>query len=335
MTKLSLLLVFGGESTEHEISITSAKNVFNALDKNKYEVSLCYIDTVGAWRLVDSVTAREGGRGIFPFLGHKSFKDESGKDLIFDIFFPVLHGKNGEDGVVQGLAKLLGLPCVGPSLLSAAVTMDKDMTKRLAIYEKIPVVPWLIWQTHQEAPRYEDLAKTLGSTLFVKPVASGSSVGVNKVTTEPELRAALDEAAKHDSSVLIEEAISAREIELAVLGNENPRVSGAGEIATGDKFYSYEEKYASSSDAMLYVPANISEDILATLQDYALRIYHATRSRGMSRVDFFVDEHDSIYLNEVNSIPGFTDISMYPKLWQQEGVAYSALLDCMIELALE
>lgn len=338
MSKLSLLLLFGGESSEHEVSITSATHVNEALSPDRYDVSLCYITPNGRWFLVDKITSNPLLiHQLVPHLGEQSFlilPDNTPLDV--DVILPVLHGKHGEDGTVQGLAQLLHIPCVGPSLLSAASTMDKDMTKRLAAAAGVPVVPWMTVHHTDQPPSYMNVRNQLGDTVFVKPSRVGSSVGVSKVTTAEELETALQAALFHDDTALIETAVTAREIELAVLGHgAQAKVSGAGEIIPGEEFYSYADKYSTESASKAIIPAAIDEATLAQLQRYALTAYHATDGTGMARVDFFLLTDGTIYLNEINSIPGFTPISMYPKLWAAAGLPPEALMDQLVSQACE
>lgn len=338
MAKTKVLLVHGGQSSEHDVSLMSARNVFAALDDSRYDVSLCLIDRDGHWWLQDTIDDSHIGRPqLLPVFGQKKFITLPDHHIVQpDVIFPVLHGKNGEDGTVQGMFELLGIPYVGPSLLGAAVTMDKDMTKRLMEREGIPVVPWRSWRIHNHQPPYAEVAAALGTEVFVKPASSGSSVGVSKVTSEQDWEKILDLAAEHSDQVLIEKMIEGREIELAVLGNDNPKVSGAGEIILGDKFYTYDEKYGSGSSANVQIPADIPEQTLQQLQEYALRAYAICECKGMARVDFFIENSSGqIYLNEINSIPGFTNISMYPKLWRYAGLSYPHLVSKLIDLALQ
>lgn len=338
MTKHTVLLVYGGESSEHEVSIKSALNVYAALDNQKYNVELCYIDKSGRWWSVDSVGDSHVGRPqLVPALGQKQFLTLPDKHSIKpDVILPILHGKNGEDGTIQGVAQMLHIPYAGPSLLSAAVTMDKEITKNLLLQAGIPVVPWLVWLTSESMPKYDDFRGKLGLPMFVKPANAGSSVGVSKVAKESDWKKALESAAEHDSKVIVEMAVDAREIELSVLGNANPKVSGAGEIVPGAEFYSYDDKYAADSKSEVRIPADLPTKTIEKLQKYALTGFKATAGAGMARVDFFVDKNTGeIYLNELNSIPGFTNISMYPKLWHEAGLSYGELIDKLIELALE
>ena len=332
--KQSVLLLFGGESSEHEVSVVSAINVYAALDKKKYVVKLCYISKDGLWRLVPSMQELEGPE-LLPVLGERTFQAD-GREVSIDVLFPVLHGLHGEDGDVQGLARLLHLPCVGPGLIGAAVTMDKDVTKRLLRDRKIPVVEWLMWHKSVPAPPYEDVVAQLGEVLFIKPTNAGSSVGVSKVRTQDEYVSALKLASEHDELVMIEKAISAREIEVAVMGNgANLIVSTPGEIIPGEEFYSYDDKYSESSKSEAKIPADLPTELSDQIKQYAAAAYLATRGQGMARIDFFLDGENNIYLNEINSIPGFTNISMYPKLMTEMGMTYPELCNRLILLAQE
>ena len=336
MDRLRVLLIFGGESSEHEVSINSATNVLAALDAARYDINLCYIDRAGQWRLVETIeTCNQPSPHLTPQLGQRSLLIDGVDPLPIDVIIPVLHGKNGEDGSMQGLAQLLHTPCVGPSLLSAAVTMDKDMTKRLALGAHVPVVPWRTLASDALRPTFTEIADELGTPVFIKPSRAGSSVGVNKVHSAETFTTALDEAFRHDDTVLIEQAITAREIELAVLGRgTSARVSIPGEILPGEEFYSYDDKYSTASTSRVVIPADVDESVATELQRLALAAYHATGGYGMARVDFFLDSTGQIFLNEINSIPGFTNISMYPKLWEASSLSPRALVDELINEAL-
>lgn len=328
------MLVFGGESSEHDVSIAGAHNVYAALDDEKYDISLCYIDRSGVWWLVDSVDEHENAEVLHAMLGNGGWITDSQKEIKPDVVLPILHGKGGEDGSVQGLCQLLHIPIVGPSLLSAAVTMNKDMTKRLLRDCNVPVVPWQCWLTYRDRPDYANIVAKLGPTLFVKPSRAGSSVGVSKVTDSESFTAALDLAAQHDDMVLIESAVDGREIEIAVLGSQKVGITRAGEILPGEEFYSYEDKYAPNSASKVNIPAELDEETSDLLRKYALLAFQAVAGVGMARIDFFVTHQGEIYLNEINSIPGFTNISMYPKLWRFEGITYPNLIDNLIKDAL-
>lgn len=338
MDKPHILLIYGGKSSEHEVSVRSATHIFRSLNPAKYDISICYIDRDGAWWLVDTVMDRpQSNIKLLPSFGMRAFvTPDSSTVLKPDVAFPVLHGKNGEDGTVQGVLELLDLPYAGPSLLGAAVTMDKDMTKRLVQKAGISVVPWRLLQRGETLPTYLELAEEFGETLFIKPSRAGSSVGVSKVTGQADLESAIAEAFKHDSQVLVEKAIDGREIELAVLGNHQPIASGPGEILPGDDFYSYDDKYADDSPSQTTTSPDLTPEMAAELQQLAITAYQATAGRGMARVDFLVDKHTGvIYLNEINAIPGFTSISMYPKLWQAAGLSAEELTDQLIAFAQE
>ncbi len=338
MTKHTILLVYGGESSEHEVSILSAHNVYAALDDDKYNVVLCYIDKSGRWWLTESIDgAHIGHPQLLPVFGQRKFLVSPGdKTLRPDVILPILHGKNGEDGTIQAVAEMLHIPCVGPNLLGAAVTMEKDMTKRLLRDAGIPVVPWLVWRVGEDKPRYRDVAQLLGEIVFVKPSRAGSSIGVSRVASQSELREALEEAAKYDSIVLIEKAvIGGGEFQIAVLGNNNPKVSDICEIVIGADFHDFKDKYDPNTAARFYIPARVKDDVKQELQNYATDAFRATGGWGMARIDFFIDENHEIYLNEINSIPGFTSASVYPRLWHESGLGYGRLIDELIVLALE
>lgn len=337
MDKTQVLLMYGGESPEHEVSIRSARNVYAALDDAKYDVSLCYIDKAGRFWLMTSLDASHIGRPqLAPEPGQRQFLLVSdGSVLRPDVVFPVLHGKNGEDGTVQGMLELLHIPYVGPSVLSAALTMDKDTTKRLAEQAGLLVVPWQVWQTYEPKPSYASITHELGETLFVKPSRAGSSVGVTKVKNASEFERALKEAARYDTKVLIEQAIVGREIEVAVLGNSTPSASLPGEVIPGSEFYDYNDKYGATSTAEVKVPTDLDEPLTRQLQRDAIVAYKATSGHGMARVDFLVTLEGMCYINEINGIPGFTSISLYPRAFHASGMSYSTLVDKLIELALE
>jgi D-alanine-D-alanine ligase len=251
-----------------------------------------------------------------------------------DVVFPVLHGPMGEDGTVQGMLKLLGLPFVGPSVLGSAVGMDKDVMKRLLRDAQIPIAEYIMIRKGQTVVASE-VFKKLGATVFVKPANMGSSVGVSKAKTEPQLIAALAEAFKYDHKVLIEEAIVGREIECSVLGNENPKASLPGEVINQTEFYSYDAKYIDPNAATTKIPADLPADLVKKCQALAIKTFQALECEGMGRVDFFLKSDGQFVVNEINTIPGFTKISMYPKMWEATGLSYSALIDELIHLAIQ
>lgn len=328
-------MLFGGESSEHEVSINSARNVYAALDNQKYDVQLCYISREGRWQLVDDIEQLEGDHPVLtPVLGIGRFESE-GEHVAVDVLLPILHGSNGEDGSVQGLAQLLHIPMVGCDVLGSAICMDKDVAKRLLLQSDIAVADGLVYRAHEQLPAFADVLEKLGMPVFVKPADQGSSVGVAKVTNESEFKAAIANALRYTRKVLIEKAVVGREIECSVLGNDHPEVSPAGEIKPGESFYTYDDKYAEDSHAQVIVPADLPDDVAQKVRETASKVYRALECRGLARVDFFVTDDGHHYVNEVNTLPGFTNISMYPKLWDATGLDYPALIDKLIGLALE
>lgn len=335
MSRQTILLLFGGESSEHDVSIMSARNVYAGFDKDKYDVKLCYISRTGKdWLLVESFEDLRGPT-ISPLLGQGYFMTQE-SELRIDVIFPVLHGKNGvEDGAVQGLASLLHIPIVGSAIGASAVCWDKVVTKQLLATSGVQVTPYVVHREREPMPSYVQLKNELSETLFVKPSTAGSSVGVSKVRSANELELAVMTALKHSDTVLIEKAVVGRELEVAVLGTPpNHRVSGVGEIIPGEEFYSYEDKYAEGSKAQVISDAAISDELRQKLQTIAHKAFAVLGCKGLARVDFLVSESGEVYVNELNTLPGFTTISQYPKLWQQAGIDYSQLIDELITDAL-
>lgn len=338
MSQQTILLLFGGESSEHDVSVMSASNVYAAMDNEKYDVELCYIDQAGKWWLLENWPnnlSQHGGVQLAPVPGSGAFLTLPGnRPLHVDVLFPVLHGENGhEDGAIQGLANLAHIPVVGSGLGASAVCWDKLYTKQLLEQNNIPVVPYYVHRASDERPDYNELVAELGEQLFIKPTVAGSSIGVSKVHNESELVPAIELALKYAPTVLIEKAITGRELEVAILGNPpSHQESGVGEIIPGEEFYSYEDKYATDSKARVVTNADISDELREDIRQTAHRAYQSLDCRGLARVDFFADE-SGIYINEFNTLPGFTNISQYPKLWQEQGVSYAALIDRLIELA--
>lgn len=336
--KRTVLLLFGGESSEHEVSISSARNVYAAIDDEKYDVILGYIDKQGIWWQLDDLNQRddtESASKLEPILGTGSFAVGSDDVIEPDVILPILHGKNGEDGSVQGLAQLLHIPVVGCDVTASAICMDKVATKEIMQASDINIVPYQIHHHADSMPRFDELSSKLSTTLFVKPSRAGSSVGVSKVSNQDELNAALDLAHRHDSVALIEKAMTIREIEVAVLGTPpNHEISVPGEINPGAEFYSYEDKYDQSSTSSVTIPAELSNELSERIRSLAGKVYSVLGCNGLARIDFFLADDETVYLNEVNTLPGFTNISMYPKLWQHQGVSYSDLIDKLIENAL-
>ena len=348
--KVRVGILFGGKSAEHEVSLQSAKNVIDALDQNKYEVVLIGIDKQGTWLLNDTsrfllnsqnpkliklnqsndaVTLVPQGGGSLTHIASKQ------ADAALDVVFPILHGPFGEDGTVQGLLKLAGVPFVGSGILGSAVGMDKEMMKRLLREADLPVAPFLVFRAHQANLNFADVAGKLGLPLFVKPANLGSSVGVNKVTNEDDFRHAVAEAFEYDRKILVEAFIEGREIECSVLGNDDPIASVPGEVIASHEFYSYEAKYIDENGATLEIPAKVSEATARTLQDLAVKVFTTLGCEGLARVDFFLQPDGEVIVNEINTMPGFTSISMYPRLWEASGIPYADLIDRLIQLAME
>lgn len=353
MKKLSVCVLFGGMSPEHEVSLRSAESVLNNLNKEKYNIFPVGITKDGDWVLyggTDYSKLPNGewlhceanrraalspvrGQGLLSFEGDCVVRER------IDVVFPVLHGENGEDGAMQGLLQLAGIPYVGPNVAASATCMDKTLTKLVMDCAGIRQAAWQLVKAQELAVNPEAVMdaveKHFSYPVFVKPAGTGSSVGVAKAKNREALLAALQNAAKFDRKVLVEEFINGHEVEVAVLGNDAPAASICGEIDSGTEFYDYDAKYISDC-ARLYIPARIDEQTAESVRDTAIRAYQALGCRGLSRVDFFVTyEGNEIVFNEINTIPGFTSISMYPKLFAASGIPYSELLDRLLELATE
>ncbi len=349
--KLRVAILFGGRSAEHEISLISARNIAAAMDRKKYEIVAIGIDKRGRWfidegaRLLRESTPprvefRDGskaaavlpGSTVTPMIRLAPHRALGRVDVVF----PVLHGPFGEDGTVQGLLKLANLPFVGAGVLGSAVGMDKDVMKRLLREAKIPIPKFLVSKRSESGRiNYASVKRALGLPLFVKPANLGSSVGISKVTTEKELGRALGEAFRYDNKVLLEECILGREIECSILGNEKPVASLPGEIITSHDFYSYDAKYLDDKGAQLIIPARLPKQVVTRIQRLALEAFKILCCEGMARVDFFLRGRSEVIVNEINTIPGFTKISMYPKMWEASGIPYGELIDRLIRLALE
>lgn len=348
--KIKVGIIFGGKSAEHEVSLQSAKNVIEAIDKDKYELVLIGIDKKGKWLLVDSSKFllnsgnpkliklnNEIGQNVALVPqsdGRIVNLDTHESDKSIDVVFPILHGPFGEDGTIQGLLKLANIPFIGASVLGSAVGMDKDVMKRLLRDAKIPIGKFLTCK-EKDVPTYEETVKNLGLPFFVKPANMGSSVGVNKISEEKDFDKAIREAFKYDRKILIEENIKGREIECSVLGNDDPIASVPGEVISNHDFYSYEAKYIDEHGAALEIPAKLSDEIITNVQALAIKTFKTLCCEGLGRVDFFLRENGDLLVNEINTIPGFTSISMYPKLWEASGISYNELIDRLIQLALE
>ncbi len=346
--RLRVGVIFGGRSGEHEVSLASAASVIRALDPEKYEAVPIGIGKDGRWfigtpaqKMLPDVL-RQGHRVMLsadPSVGALvPLEDRAAGSQRVDVIFPVLHGTFGEDGTVQGLLDLAGLPYVGSGVIGSAVGMDKDMAKRLFLQAGLPTGDFLaILRSEWEKGRERILkavAKKFRFPVFVKPATLGSSVGMTKVHKREELAAALDLAAEFAQKILVERNIRGREIEVSVLGNDEPEASIPGEIIPHREFYDYTAKYLEEG-TRLEIPAKLSKMQVRRFQEYAVRAFRCLECRGMARVDFFLEKPSGrIYLNEINTIPGFTSISMYPKLWEASGIPYRDLIDRLIQLAL-
>ena len=349
MKKLRIGVVFGGMSTENKVSCVSANSVIKNLNKEKYDIFPIYIDKKGNWFEVTNIDIDE-----------KTLEESENKIYInnvmellktFNVVFPVLHGLYGEDGTIQGVFELLKVPYVGCGVLASSVGMDKVYSKIIFDKAGINQTKYIYIKNYGDKYIYVDdvfneesldiegmsniIIKKLKFPMFVKPSNSGSSVGISKANNEEELKKAIVEASKFDRKILIEEGIVGREVECAVLGNENVISSCVGEIRAADEFYSYDAKYKNQESKTL-IPADLSIEKSKEIQALAIKAFKAIDGKGLSRVDFFIEKNtDKIYINEINTLPGFTSISMYPKLFEQIGIMYTELLDKLIELALE
>jgi D-alanine-D-alanine ligase len=339
MKKIRVGVIFGGRSGEHEISLRSAESVLRSLDPNKYEVVPIGITHEGKWLSSRNAMAllppKEAITTTLAKGEPAAISAEPGSRGTVDVVFPVLHGTYGEDGTIQGLLDLANVPYVGASVIGSAVGMDKDVMKRLLREAKLPVGDfWTILKRDVES-FVKERSASLPYPVFVKPANLGSSVGISKVHDARELHPALNAAAEFDRKIVIEKGIDAREIEIAVLGNDDPIASVAGEIIPSREFYDYDAKYA-SEDSRLLIPAPLSSGQLAEAQRLAIATFKALEGSGLGRVDLFLDRGTGeFYVNEINTMPGFTSISMYPKLWEASGIAYPELIDRLVSLAIE
>ncbi|MGH9353764.1 MAG: D-alanine--D-alanine ligase family protein [Terriglobia bacterium] len=353
--KIRLGILFGGRSGEHEVSLESAASVLKAIDREKYDVVPIGITREGRWVLGNALSesspkalagvfqsgtaitppADPTRRGLTPLpVPSRGARNQGALDVVF----PILHGTFGEDGTVQGLLDLAGIPYVGAGVLGSATGMDKDVMKRLFRDAGLPVVPWILLLRSEisasPAPARK-VAREIGYPAFVKPANLGSSVGISKVHSRRELQVSLELAARFDRKIIVEEAIDAREIECAVLGNDTPQASVPGEVVPVNEFYDYQAKYVQEGSRLI-IPAKLGAARTRTVQQLAIRAFKAIDCAGMGRVDFLMDRKSGkLYVNEINTIPGFTSISMYPKLWEASGLLYAKLIDRLVELAIE
>lgn len=349
--KKNVGIIFGGKSTEHEVSLQSARNIVDAIDKEKFDVTLIGIDKNGIWHLNESthfllnsddpslIALHQSGRNLafIPGKNEQQIIEFQGNLLSqLDVIFPIVHGTLGEDGSLQGLLKMVNLPFVGSQVLSSALCMDKDVSKRLLRDAGLNIAPFIkLTKQNRKNISFEIACSQLGLPLFVKPANQGSSVGVSKVNTAEEFDTALETAFNYDNKVLIEKGIEGREIECAVIGNNNPVASVCGEIELTDRFYSYETKYINETGATVTIPANISDEINEKIKKIAIKAYEVLECTGLARVDVFLTKDETVVVNEINTLPGFTNISMFPKLWEASGLNYKELITYLIELAIE
>ena len=351
--KLNLGLLFGGRSGEHEVSLQSAQSIANTVNREKYNLYLIAVDKSGNWYLADednylndsddpsaiSLNVNSGQQvALIPDKNSNALlRLSDGKKIVaFDVVFPIIHGTFGEDGSLQGYMAILNIPCVGADVLGSAVGMDKLVAKELLIGAGIAVAGYVLAGSGGDLDQtIQESEKRLRYPVFVKPACSGSSVGVNKASNRKELKDSIKKALGFDRRILIEEAIEGREIECAILGNEELVASLPGEIIPRHEFYSYEAKYIDADGAKLELPAKIPSDLATKVQELAKKAYKVLSCSGMARVDMFLKSDGVLILNEINTLPGFTKISMYPKLMELSGIAYTELIDHLIDLALE
>ncbi len=345
--KKTIAIIFGGKSAEHEVSLRSAKNVATALDKDQYNFILIGISKEGSWyrfpdmSIFDHVAIED--RALPPHAESVSLMTIKGKPTLYslkdhsqtsvDCAFPVLHGTMGEDGTIQGLFKMVQLPFVGCGVWSSAAGMDKEIMKRLLMNAHIATAKYVLL-TPQESHSYDYLVKTLGSPFFIKPANAGSSVGVHKVKNETDYANQLKDAFQFDFKVLAEEFIQGREIECSVMGlNDHPKASLPGEVIATHEFYSYEAKYVDENGAQIQIPAKLDAETIKGIQHMAEKTFHVMGCDGLTRVDFFLKPDGQMVINEINTLPGFTKISMYPKMWEASGLGYKDLVTQLIQMA--
>jgi D-alanine-D-alanine ligase len=338
--RIKVTLLFGGRSAEHEISLISAASIYKNLDKKKYTTSCIYIDKQGLWKVVDSPLVPQSDLDTGQFFSFLPWGNENSSPFIdADIYFPVLHGPFGEDGTIQGLFEMADVPFVGATVLASATGMDKATAKSLFENRQLPVVKHLVLPETEWNQGSSEILRRIQQEFpfpfFVKPANLGSSVGITKVTEWRQAEPAIRAAFQFDKKVLIEQGIQGREIECSVLGNENPQASLPGEIIPHRDFYDYKDKYIDGQTSFK-IPAELPQKVTEKIQFIALEAFRAIDCSGMARVDFFLQEGtEKIFLNEINTIPGFTEISMYPKLWEVSGLPYPELLDSLIRFGLE
>ena len=348
----NIAIVFGGRSAEHEISLLSAKNIVEAIDTNLFNPILVGLCRNGQWchlsqenfNSIKELNSPPASSNLVSFLpGQKEnlFLFETQKTLSIDIAFPILHGPFGEDGCIQGFFRTCDIPFIGSGVLGSAVGMDKDFMKRLFEKEGLPLCEYKVLnetdETTDKKTSYQELVSALGSPFFIKPANMGSSIGVHKIKDQKTFDEKIKDAFLFDNKVIAEKFISGREIECAVLGNafskSGLQASGVGEIHLHHEFYSYKAKYLDETGAKVSIPASLDDDIVKKIQDFSLRAFKTLNLSGLARVDFFYSNAKELYINEVNTLPGFTNISMYPKLWEERGITYTQLITKLLDLA--
>jgi D-alanine-D-alanine ligase len=340
MPKTKICLLFGGRSAEHEVSITSARSIHANLDPDKFDITAVYISKNGKWQIVESPELSYEELNTSSFFSFLPWADKLPTPKIeTDIYFPILHGPYGEDGTIQGFFEIADVPYVGAAVLASSVGMDKVIAKALFRQQNLPLVDYSVlwesdWRKDKEAS-LERIQSEYGLPIFVKPTNLGSSVGISKVNDFQQLESAIEEAFQFDRKILIEEGILGRELECSVLGNENPKASLPGEIIPFNEFYDYQDKYKDGKTSF-GIPAELPSEIAEEVQRISVDAFKCIDGSGMARVDFFLQERtEKVYLNEINTIPGFTEISMYPKLWEVSGLHYSQLLEELVSLGFE
>ncbi len=343
MAKENVCIVYGGKSAEHDVSILTAQNVLNAIDKDKYQVDIIYITNDGDWKkkenIVNPIDDIDTLRLTDVNAGEISHLLSTGSlGGAYSAIFPLLHGPNGEDGTIQGLFEVLDIPYVGNGVLAASSSMDKLVMKQLFAHRGLPQLPYVSF-LRSEYQKYEhNILKLVHDKLeypvFVKPANLGSSVGISKCNNEEALKTGIEEAFQFDRKLVIEQGINAREIEVAVLGNDYPETTWPGEVVKDVAFYDYKAKYKDGK-IRLHIPADLDDEVKMTLRNMAVEAFKATDCSGLLRADFFVTDDNQIFINETNAMPGFTAYSMYPSLWENMGVSYAELISRLIELAKE
>lgn len=335
MKKINIGMLFGGQSSEYEVSEKSARNIFDNIDKDKYNVVLFKIKKNGTWALCENSFKEKSS--VFFDITKKIFFSMDKEEIKIDIFFPVLHGQNGEDGSIQGFFRILNIPFVGCDLNTSSICMDKSIAKEILKSQKIEVkTANSILAYKNEKLEYESVVNQLGNIFFVKPCRMGSSVGISKIRNKKDYLQAVEKAFLYDSKIIIEEFINGREIECAVIEKNNKTIASiVGEIAVNDDFYSYDAKYLDGGSSSLSIPAKISEKVSKKIQSLSVDIFKTLECSGLSRVDFFLTKNEEIFFNEINTMPGFTDVSMYPKLLQASGLSYSEIIESLVDSGLK